>query len=176
MKMVKFIVSGILIAALGVGGAMSASAEEPGYLDDEFEGTAIITAVDPNGDVTEEIFDIQDLYSVELDEAGNPVPQLRIAIGETTVGKGNIRYFYNASGNHFSVAANTTVTFKVKLNKAVKVQMGYAKKGNSRVATYSGSSKTPSTTFTLSSKGSYCFFLKNLGASSVTIKSGSIKF
>lgn len=138
------------------------------------EGEATISVVDEKGNTQKYTFDISELMSIEYDAEGNVVPDSRLGLSKHSIKQGGTRYYYTSEGTHFKVSANSTVTFKVKLNSSTHVEMGYALKNQSRNPAYNGVSNNPSFTTTLRQEGEYCFYLMNYSADTITVNSGSI--
>lgn len=95
--------------------------------------------------------------------------QISIESGETVS-------FYDSNGSMFYVSGGTTVTFRVNLNTASSVKMGYINQAGSRTQKYSGSGTSHKTSFTIPSTGYYRFYVTNSGSKTIKVTGGEISF
>lgn len=100
----------------------------------------------------------------------------RMGLQQISIESGETASFYDSNGSMFYVSGGTTVTFRVNLNTASSVKMGYINQAGSRTQKYSGSGTSHKTSFTIPSTGYYRFYVTNSGSKTIKVTGGEISF
>ena len=100
----------------------------------------------------------------------------RMGLQQISIESGETVSFYDSNGSMFYVSGGTTVTFRVNLNTASSVKMGYINQAGSRTQKYSGSGTSHKTSFTIPSTGYYRFYVTNSGSKTIKVTGGEISF
>ena len=100
----------------------------------------------------------------------------RMGIPSTSIGSGKTVNFIDNDGLAFYVPAGARVNFKVNLKSSASVELGYVRSSGSKVKTYSGTGKSHTTSFTISTTGYYKFYITNKSSGTITVTGGSLTF
>lgn len=100
----------------------------------------------------------------------------RMGIPSTTIASGKTVNFIDNDGQAFYVPSGAKVNFSVNLKSSGSIELGYVRSSGSKVKTYSGTGKSHTTSFTISSTGYYKFYITNKSSGSVTVTGGTLTF
>ena len=120
-----------------------------------------------------ESFDLADC-TVTTENSNGITP--RIGLNESYIKNGYYNNYYTSDGDYFYITKGETVTFRVNLEKAHHVQMGYATSKSNRIMTYDGTSKNPTTSISIPANGDYFFWILNVSSDTMHILGGSIEY
>ena len=129
-------------------------------------GTLLLSLCSPNLVYASDITD-QEIGISLVDRMGRP---------STTIGSGKTVNFIDNDGQAFYVPSGAKVTFTVNLKSSASVELGYVRSSGSKVKTYSGTAKSHTSSFTISSTGYYKFYITNKSSGSITVTGGSLTF